>query len=58
MSRTRFMRFATAWMPVVAVGFLTAPVWLFVVRLWWSATHALLTKPWDQIFCIGYRCLP
>ena len=42
---------------IVAMVLVTAPAWLFVARLWWSWTHALLTKPWAEIFCIGNGCL-
>lgn len=57
MTARRFFRIAAAWMPIVTFVVVTAPAWLFFVRLWWSWTHALLTKPWGQIFCIGNGCL-
>lgn len=42
---------------MAAMAILTAPAWLFAARLWWSWVHALLTKPWVEIFCIGKGCL-
>jgi hypothetical protein len=41
---------------LVVMAVVTAPIWLFCARLWWSWTHALLTKPWVEIFCIGNGC--
>lgn len=46
-------RVAVAWSPLAAMALMTAPIWLFGVRAWWEMTHALLTKPWTELFRIG-----
>lgn len=44
------------WLAKTIAVVVTAPLWVFLLRWWWEAIFALLTKPWREILCIGTGC--